>query len=84
MPKCPNCELEIDHVISETNEFFRLVLRLPENDKEKEEVEYDPDTGLMSVFIEDSIIVEDKYICPLCRKEIAQDEEEVAKFLKGG
>lgn len=84
MLKCPNCELEIDHVICETSELYRYVVRLPKDEKEKEETEYDPDTGLMCVFVEDGSTVEDKYICPLCRKEIAQDEEEVAKFLKGG
>jgi len=84
MPNCPNCELEIDHIICETSEYYRSIVRLPEDDKEKSETGYDPDTGLMWVYVEDGCNVEDKYICPLCRKEIAYDEEEIVKFLKGG
>jgi len=84
MPKCSICGLEIDHVICETSEYYRNIVRLPKDDKEKGETDYDPDAGLMWVYVEDGCFVEDKYICPLCRKEIAQDEGEVARFLKGG
>lgn len=82
--KCPICNLEIDHIVCETTEFYRHIVRLPKDEAEKDETEYDPDSNLMHVVIEDSTIVEDKYICPICRKEIFQDEGEILKFLKGG
>jgi len=83
MLKCPKCNQEIDHVVCETTEIYKYVVRLPKNEGEENSTDYDLETGLMQVFVEDSIIVVDKYICPLCRKEIAQGEE-VVKFLKGG
>lgn len=84
MLKCPICSLEIDHIKCVTTEYTHYVVRLPADDNEKIHLGYDPDTGLMWVQDTSTSPVEDKYICPLCHKEIAQDEEGVVKFLKGG
>jgi endogenous inhibitor of DNA gyrase (YacG/DUF329 family) len=83
MPKCPTCGLEINHVIVETTETTRYTVRLPVGEAEKLSLDYEPDIGL--VWFEDTSVapVEDRYTCPECHKEVAQNDEEVAKFLKG-
>lgn len=84
MVKCPKCNKEIDHLVCETSELYRTKVRLPKDDFEKSAVEYEPDSGLMWIPVEDSNILDDKYICPECRETITLDDDEVRIFLETG
>lgn len=86
MPKCPKCNLETDHLMAiyMTTGYSRDIVRLTKSGEEKAEAEYDADTGLMRWPVESGSSVDDRYICPSCRGEIARGIDEAMKFLKGG
>lgn len=84
MQRCPNCNLMIAHLKSITTEEYHHIVRLPVDGSEVADPGYDGETGL--VWVEDLTIsiVEDRFECPECHKEIVHSNEEAAKFLKGG
>jgi len=82
MPKCPKCNAEIDHLDAVTTERTIYVVSLPTSEQEKQDQGYDVGTGLIWV-MNKVCPVSDSYTCPVCGREIAQDDEEVAKILKG-
>jgi len=84
MVKCPKCGQEIAHVIWVTTESYKYIVRLPMCDEEANSSDYDGYTGLLWIPEESAGHAGDRCICPLCREEVADNEESAAKLLKGG
>jgi len=83
MPKCPKCNAEINHLDAKVQETSIYVVWLPASEEEKKDPDYDSETGL--IWVEDKVgIVNESYTCPVCGRELTQDDKEAAKILKGG
>jgi len=83
MAECRHCTHQLEHLIELTNEEYGSTVRLTRSDDEKNSPDYDDINEIMVIEDPDEELVETKFICPECRKEVADTRRKAAEILRG-
>jgi len=71
MPKCPECEAEIDHLLNYCDKTVVFIMEINKNGY----AEYIKDEELEGY-------TEGEYCCPICKEQLFTNEKDAIAFLK--